>query len=94
MGHITSVIRVSSSPGGDASQQVSGNYDIRSGSANALGRTLSKRIYATGAHVAVSATQTKFPKATLRLLLFIAIPCSFQASSLADIEHILAGRIY
>ena len=53
-GYIPSMVGVGCCSCGDASQEVTGNYDIRSGSADTFGGTFSKGIDATGAHVAVA----------------------------------------
>jgi hypothetical protein len=88
------MVGVGGCPGGDHAQQITSDDYISCGSAYALAGTFSKRIDAAGAHVAVSAAQSQFSKATLRQLFFIAVPGSLQARSLTDIEHLLAGGIH
>ncbi len=77
------MVGVGGGSGGDHAQKVAGHDDVCSGSAYSFARSLSEGIYAAGAHVAVSAAQTKLAKAALRLLLLKAIPGSLQAGSLA-----------
>jgi len=55
--------------GGDHANQIAGHDDVCRGSADSFARPLSEGIDAAGAHVAVSAAQTKLAKAALRLLL-------------------------
>jgi hypothetical protein len=88
------MIGVGGSSSGDAAQQIAGNDYVSRRTADAFAGSFPKRIYAAGAHVAVSTAQPQLAKATLRLLFFEAIPGSLQAGSLADIEHLPAGGIY
>jgi hypothetical protein len=94
VGHVSRVIGVGGCPGGNAAQEIAGNDYVSISSADALAGAFPKRIYAAGAHVAVSAAQPQLSKAALRLLFFKAIPGSLQTGPLADIEHLLAGGIY
>jgi hypothetical protein len=94
VGHVSGVIGVSGCPSSNAAQEIAGNDYVSRSSADSLAGTLSKRIYAAWAHVAVSAAQPQLSKAALRLLFFIAIPGSLQTGSLAYVEHLPAGGIY